>query len=174
LTEDTTIDTWRSETLTALLAYEGLANHRQGLLHAASTSIFLKLSSVFPVINLDRQSFARFYNKVMFPAADLASIMQTSSSVYDFEMPTDMVTDLVQVHIGHLATFRLVEMQTRKTLKPDSKVVPDRHGHIGKVILPLEPRLYRKNRGQQSTTLCQACYLVKLDRPLLKDNQALS
>jgi len=88
-------------------------------------------------------------------------------------MPEDAFPNSVPVHTSHLAMFRLVEMQTGKTLKSDSKVVPNSHGFVGKAILPLEPSLHRKNRGHESTTLCQACYLVKLDKPLLRGGKAL-
>ncbi len=109
----------------------------------------------------------------MSPAADLASMIQTSTSIYDFDMPKDIVPDSVPVHFGHLPAYRLIEVRTGQTLKSSSKVVPDSHGFIGKVLLPLEPELQRRNRGHVYTTLHQACYLVKLDKPLLKGNKAL-
>lgn len=174
LTEYTTIATWRSETLTAISAHEGFVNYRRRQLDEASRHVFGHLSSVFPIINRERQSFARFYKAVMFPAAELASKVQASATTYEFVMPKDMFSNLVPVHMDHLARFRMVEVKTGKTLKPDSKVVPDNHGCIGKFIMRLEPSLHRTNRDQRSTTLYQACYLVQLDKPLVRGNKALT
>lgn len=89
-------------------------------------------------------------------------------------MPKNKLLNPVPVRIDHLATVRMVEVKTRKNLKSDSKVIPDRHGSIGVAILPLEPVLYRRNRGQHNTTLSKECWLVKLDKPLLKGSKALA
>lgn len=62
----------------------------------------------------------------------------------------------------------LVDVQTRKLLKPNSAVTPDMNGNLGQVILPLEPDLVRLNEDEDRTKLRASAWLVQLYTPLGK------
>lgn len=60
----------------------------------------------------------------------------------------------------------MIDVQTRKSLKPNSAVVPDSSSNFGSAILQLEPSLERINEGREDMTLRSAVWLIRLDRPL--------
>ncbi len=77
-----------------------------------------------------------------------------------------VTTDLLKV-------FRIIDSKSERELKPNSAVIADENGIIGKFILCLEPGLYRQIKGKK-TTLHQEMFLVELNHPLPKCIKALS
>lgn len=105
----------------------------------------------------------------MLPAANLANMIQTSSSTYEFQMP-NIYTRWVPLSNSFLQDphCTLVDIKTRKTLKFESKILADEHGVVGDFIISLDPGLYRQNAGKDKTHLHSTSFLVELHRPPAK------
>ena len=103
----------------------------------------------------------------MRPAAKLAAEIQTSASNYNFSIPESPLTNFKPVMADYLNSVKMVDIKSGRHLKPDSAVLGDKDGILGKIIICLEPGLYRAIKGKE-TTLRQALYLVELNHPLGK------
>ena len=126
-----------------------------------------ELSKNLPILFSGRERIRRFYGQVMRPAAKLAAKIQTSALNYIFDMPESPLTDFKPLIADYLKLDKMTDIRTGKHLKPGSAVVGDKDGVIGKIVICLEPCLYRVIKGKQ-TTLRQGVYLVELDHPLGK------
>ena len=125
------------------------------------------LGSVFPVISNHRISLGTLYEKVIKLAVDIAITMQTSLTTYHFDNRAPSATPFVTYSVSKLSLGRtqLIDVETRKPLKPDSLILSDSSGNIGDRIMTLSPALYRRNKGN-SVLLSQEIILVKLYKPL--------
>lgn len=133
-------------------------------------TIFQDLSETFPVVFGRPEGKKQFYKQVLLPAAKLANAIHTSSTNYVFDMPCDPYRKWSPLSVPLLQNPKhtFIDVNTRKTLKPQNQVVADKHGILGNVILPLHPGLYRQNLGKDETLLRRGSYLVELHRPLGK------
>lgn len=107
----------------------------------------------------------------MLPASRLAIKMQVLASRYEFrpqlpESPFKMYQKPRSVKARHLEEYHIVDVETHKTLKPGSAVVPDGQGFIGTILIPLQPRLVRVGKNGRAIHLGKTVYLVKLDQRL--------
>lgn len=130
--------------------------------------IFGEVQQYFPLIKKGQERLQELFNKVVSPAVKLATIIQTSSSTY--ESVPKMETFF---HFGSriftqqdLSIFKLVDVATGKTLKPDSPVQPNEEGQIGTPIMILAPALYRQEPGQDALLRVKQVVLVQLFKPL--------
>lgn len=117
----------------------------------------------------------RLHEQILLPVAKLASSIQQSSSQYEFypHMPSSPFLNYQAVVIEDLNYISVIDVSTRKTLKPDSPVVSQEDGKIGYPILLLEPSLARTNSGTNNSTLLRrSVYLIQLAKPMRKRNQA--
>lgn len=90
-----------------------------------------------------------------------------STSDYVFPIPKSRGTKVKPAIKDFLEVHKMVDSKSGRQLKPDSAVVADKDGSIGKIIICLEPGLHRVVKGKE-TTLRPAMYLVELNHPLGK------
>ena len=119
------------------------------------------------MISKHQISLKTLYEKVIKPAVDLAITMQTSMTTYQFDIqaPSDTLFMPYSVSEASLGRCQMIDVATRKTLKPDSPVVADSNGNIGDRIMTLSPALYRCNEDK-FVLLAQEVILVELYKPL--------
>lgn len=120
-----------------------------------------------PVLFSGAESHATFYEQVLLPAVQLANAMKLSTSEYVVTLPRLLVTEFKPVTIDMLKKTKMLDSASGKHLKPDSAVVADKEGAIGKFILGLEPELCRVAKGKE-TMLYPGTILVELFHPLGK------
>ena len=127
--------------------------------------IFRILGSVFPIVKDKYDCLNRFYKQVFLPASDLARKIQTSRTLYHFILPDEpfLIPNLGYFDIDMLDGHMLVDVETRKTLKHKSAKVAGRTGVIGKVIMPVEPRIMREDGERRTTELRQMLLVAKID-----------
>lgn len=93
--------------------------------------------------------------------------MQTSATSYHFEprlSSTSVLTrsPIPKTHLGH---YRMIDVGTGKTLKPDSPIIPNRDGDIGDEIMVVTPGLLRHD-AEKMVPLLHEKVLVELYKPL--------
>ena len=132
-----------------------------------SSNLFTRLSRDLPVLFSGSQTRATFYDQVLLPAVKLANAIRMSTSDYVVWIPESLITSFKPVTIDKLKSCKIIDFKSGKQLKPDSAVVADKDGIIGKIIICLEPCLYRVTKGKK-TTLHQEKILVELCHPLGK------
>lgn len=169
-----TISLWRSETLRALAATRPFDRERCRHVENLTMQLFQELRAIFPAISEQQTSVDKLHYQVMVPASELASKVQLSLSHYDFRMHDEPFQNYVILNPRSLEHHKLIDVKTRKTLKPDSAVVPDSNGHIGRTMIPLEPGLWRVDGGGTQITLKSKAYLVNLFHPVGKRNNKIS
>ncbi|KAL8904508.1 MAG: hypothetical protein Q9207_003230 [Kuettlingeria erythrocarpa] len=162
------INNWRSETLHALAATHEVKKGRRKAVECATHSIFERVAEYFPIILNSKQSLASLHNRVVAPAAKLADTIRTSSTTYEFKFTTKLLLSITGNNFTeqNLAAYRLVDIDTRKTLKPDSPVEASGNGQIGSGIMILAPALYRCDPGRETLQLVKATCLIQLFKPL--------
>ena len=75
--------------------------------------------------------------------------------------------------MDHLKYNTLIDVSTRKKLKPDSPVVAKKDGKIGYPLFLLEPSLDRVDVGaNRKRNLRKPVYLVELDEALGRGSRA--
>lgn len=161
------IASWRSETLKALVKTTKCVNHFHQQSQCLNNDLFKRLSVALPGLFSGRQAHATFYDQVLLPAVKLANTMRMSTSEYVVSIQDSLLTKFKPVTIDTLRMRKMVDSKSEKHLKPDSPIVADNDGVIGKVIICLEPGLYRVTKGKE-TTLQQETILVELYHPLAK------
>ncbi|CAO1597179.1 hypothetical protein XANCAGTX0491_000998 [Xanthoria calcicola] len=166
--EPESIQSWRSDTLTALARTQDLQQKRLDSANRIMHTLFDGVAAYFPIINKRKESLQGIYDEVIDPAIELASTIKTSSSRYVFSPKIETISPFSGHRLTHnqLSTSRVIDIETGKTLKADSPVQQDEMGEIGRNILLLAPALYRHNPGQASIQLVKETVLVKLDKPL--------
>jgi len=163
-----TISTWRSETLKALSATTVCVQKRDQQIQNLTFDLQSDLESIFPIIGGNESSLNRLYKQIMLPAAALASKVHTSSTNYEFDICRSPFPIWGHLTHHHIKTNKLVDMKTRKKLKPSSVVIDGGDGRIGKIVLPLEPSLKRLDKNGKTVLLRPKTYLVELDHPVGK------
>lgn len=170
-----TIFTWRSETLKALSATSECINARGKKVKDINDLLYRDLGKIFPLLFSHQADRAiSFYDQIMVPAAKLAVKIQTCAIPYVFSIRKSPLCNFMPLILEHLTMFRLTEYRTGKLLKPDSAVVPDDRGVIGRFIMLLEPSLHRVNGKGDVTMLRLATFLVELNHPVGKRNKGLA
>lgn len=138
-----------------------------------TADLFHILRKIFPGLRGEPESKQRLHHDISQYAAQLESNIHLSSTEYRFESMPDVIgCSFSPVKAKSLADITWVDVETRKTLKPDSPVISDCDGFIGKPLLMIEPRLGRQDqRGRKETPLRKGKYLIKLDTPLARRNR---
>lgn len=135
--------------------------------HVVNT-IFDEVVKYLPIIKKDRERLQELFDKVIDPAVKLATTIRTSPTTYKFTpkiekfFPFDNCIFTQQ----QLSDFKLVDIATGKTLKPDSPIQPNEQGQIGTEIMVLAPALYRCDPGSSALLLVKEVVLVQLFSPL--------
>ena len=93
--------------------------------------------------------------------------MRISTSDYAVHIPKLLVTKFKPATMDMLKMTKMLDSKSGKHLKPDSAVVADKDGVIGKFILGLEAELCCVAKGKE-TMLYQGTILVELFHPLGK------
>ena len=70
-----------------------------------------------------------------------------------------------------LALAQLIDVKTRKTMKPGSNLVFDRNGWLGTKILILEPALWRCDPEKAEVKISQEVALVEATLPPVEEEQ---
>ena len=161
------IASWRSETLNALVRTRKVADYCQHQSQDLNSKLFKNLSTAFPALFSGSQARATFYKQVLLPSVKLANAIKMSTSEYVVSTPHPFLTEAKPIATDLLQICKMVDFKTGKHLKPDSAVVADKDGVIGKFVIGLEPALRRVTKGKV-TTLHQATILVELLYPLGK------
>ncbi len=130
--------------------------------------MFESLSKTFPVVFGNWESMKRFHELVMQPASKLAITLQGSCSTYWFRLAEAPFQEFRPLTTDLIKDYRMIDIKTRMTLKPNTGVVADKNDVFGKCIIMLEPILYRANKGREDSTLRQGVFLVELDHPITK------
>lgn len=160
--------TWRSETLKGIAATSKCKQMREEQVQIITTQMFETLSQIFPIMFGNSESRLRFYGQVMGPAAKFATQLRVSSSMYKLALGNDPFSNWLPLTPKFLKLYALVDIKTRGTLKPNSTVSTDREGVFGKIVILLEPGLYRHLNGGEEIELRQQAFLVDLHHPLKK------
>ena len=161
------IASWRSETLSAISKTEDCLEHGNKQAHDLNSRLFRELSKALPFVFFSKEAHVTFFEQVLVPAIQLASEIRKSSSEYAFSMPESPTTIFKPCTIDLLEVHKMVDSMSGKQVKPDSAVVANEDGVIGKCMICLEPSFSRVNDGKE-TTLRQDTFLVKLDQPMGK------
>lgn len=166
--EPESIQSWRSDTLTALARTQDLQQKRLDSANRIMHTLFDGVAAYFPVINKTKESLQGIYDGVINPAIELASTIKTSPSRYEFSPKIETISPFSGHRLTHnqLSTSRVIDIETGKTLKADSPIEQDMRGETGRNILLLAPALYRCNPGQAPIQLVKETVLVKLHKPL--------
>ena len=167
-----TIDTWRSETLTALASSRYIQDKQLTFKRVLTENIFHHLKeNLVPAVGKLSRGLETLYESVVVPAVDLVLKVQLSLVRYEFHpaisdtyFPTNAT-----IFADILTELTLIDVKTRKTLKATSPVFWADNGTIGKKLLLLEPALSRRGgKESKDDQLRKAVYLIQLDRPLGK------
>ena len=130
--------------------------------------MFESLSETLPIVFGNPESMKRFHKQIMQPASKLATTLQASCSNYCFQIAEAPFPKFDPLTTNHIQSNGMIDVKTRMTLKPNTGVVADDNGVIGKFIMMLEPGLYRVNKGKEDSTLRQGVFLVELHHPITK------
>ncbi|KAI4226960.1 MAG: hypothetical protein L6R36_002774 [Xanthoria steineri] len=166
--EPESIQSWRSDTLTALARTQELQQKRLDSANRIMDTLFDGVAAYFPIINKTKEGLRGFYDEIIDPAIELASTINTSPNRYVFSPKIETISPFSGHRLTHnqLSTSRVIDIETGKTLKADSPIEQDMKGEIGRNILLLAPALYRHNPGQAPIQLVKETVLVKLHKPL--------
>ncbi|KAL8653947.1 MAG: hypothetical protein Q9226_003637 [Calogaya cf. arnoldii] len=174
--EPEAVQSWRSDTLTALARTKHLQQNRLKLCQQLVHTLYDGMASYFPVIKETKESLQGFRDKVIGPAVKLANTIQTSATRYKFSPQIGEISPFSAHHLTHdqLSTATVIDVDSGKTLKADSPIQQDERGELGKHIMLLAPALYRHNPGQARILLVKEIVLVKLRKPLGRRRAATS
>lgn len=136
-----------------------------------NNQLFRELGWTFPIFFTRRDSMENFYQHVLEPAANVATMIQTSASTYRYSMQDHPFRKWEPLCLRHMKTHRMLDIKNGSYLKTNAAVIADKQGIIGKFIIPLEPSLYRTKEGQGTTLLRRVTYLVELNHPVAKSSQ---
>ena len=157
---------WRSETLRALAATKICETQKQEQVWRVTNHVFERLGSVLPIVRGKEKSFWRLYKNVMLPAAELATKIQISATCYRVCVYREPFQKYHAVTVNELKAFKMIDVTTRKTIRPESAVRADSDGVYGKMLIPLEAGLFRVDKYDRELHLRQRVYLMQLFSPL--------
>ena len=161
-----TINAWRSETLKAVATTPEVIQSSNLELKKFTDCLFHSLGNIFPGIIDEQKSKSRLHQDVSRYAAQLEASIHQSSTKYRFQ-PTHQLEDVYKrVTTSVLTRSTCIDVETRKILKPNSLVTPDRDGYIGRPLMVVEPSLERYDAGGKSWRLRPFKCIIKLDTPL--------
>lgn len=124
------------------------------------------LGAIFPRIIGEQKSKSRLHQDVSRYAAQLEASIHQSSTKYQFQPMYNPGEVYDPVTTSVLTSSTWIDVETRKTLKLDSLVTPDRDEYIGRPLMLIEPGLARYDAGGKSRCLRSPKYLIKLDTPM--------
>lgn len=162
------IRAWRSEALTSLAGTTGFLAEAARVKERVALDMMDRLMVIFPIVNRGcMDSLESMHKNVIALAVELATILQTSTTAYQFEphMAESSRFKRHSIPKSHLGRYRMIDVETGKSLKPDSPVTPDVSGNIGNQIMTIAPRLCRCNTDKV-VPLVQEVVLVELYAPL--------
>lgn len=134
---------------------------------AFTDDLFDALQKIFPGLLDEPKSKLRLYQDVSKYAVKLEASIHQSSTEYWFEPFLKPGYVYNPVRDTDLTWATWIDVETRKTLKPDSSVIPDSNGFIGTPLILIEPCLVRYDRSEKkTTTLRPSKWLIKLHKPL--------
>ncbi|KAL8840763.1 MAG: hypothetical protein Q9170_001201 [Blastenia crenularia] len=169
------INMWRSDTLSALSKTATFEKFQRRASRDIAEALSQQVVKYFPIVAKNESRLQELLEKIINPAVELATTIQTSPSQYIF-VPTVkkfFPFDGYSVTRETLSKFKLIDIGSGKTLKPDSPVQSDEQGHIGTPIMVLAPALYRCDPGQSALLLVKEVVLVRLFKPLGRHRAAI-
>lgn len=128
--------------------------------------IYHAVNPVSPIMGKVEGSFSRLHEQIVMPAMELMVKNMTSTSRYDFNFPRAPLTNFVPVKKSMVEWLQLVDVNTRKTLTPRTKVRADQSGYIGEFLMPLRPNFRRIKDKGEGVELLPSAYLFGLYSPL--------
>ncbi|KAL8756091.1 MAG: hypothetical protein Q9184_004602 [Pyrenodesmia sp. 2 TL-2023] len=162
------INSWRSDTLSALSTTTNLQRSRQIAARNAGVSILKDISQFFVIMDRNDASLKTLLDKVVEPAVKLANQIQISPATYEFLSKVEEIPPLdgCVLSVDHLSKWKLIDVTTGKTLKIDSPVQANDKGQIGTRVMVLAPALYRLDPGKDPLLLVKPIVLVQLYKPM--------
>ena len=167
MTEKSTISNWRSETLKAFSATPEVQHQAASRAEEVAVGMFDKIIDFLPSLAGCQESLSKLYCDIVLPAKSLAADTQAAPSRYTFNMHG--------LHPGYRAVgadclgsskIAMIDAKTRKPLKSDSLIVPDRNGHIAQPLIQLEPGILRISSDTDAQVrLRKAVFVVDLLNP---------
>ena len=170
------IDHWRSETINAIL---GRPNFKDGQGKLAKDVTREAENFITPLLpRLAKGAFNRFHSQITLPAIDFASTLRRSPAHYHFIFSLNQglhlssrpaLTPLKKprsVHKAELDRVDMLDIESRKTLKPNQNLAVARDGNIAEEVMCIYPALCRRKGDGGGTVLRKPLDLVKLLSPL--------
>ena len=175
------IDHWRSETINAIL---GRPSFKDGQAKFAKDVTREAENFIAPLLpRLAKGAFSRFHSQITLPAIDFASTLRRSPAHYHFlhglnqGLQLSSRPDLTplkkprSVHKAELDRVDVLDIDSRKTLKPNQSLAATREGYIGDEIMCIHPALCRRKGDGAGTVLRKPLDLVKLLSPLPRNRK---
>lgn len=107
-------------------------------------------------------------SEIVRPAATLAAKIQTSPADYEFRNSVvrkySGKREVMRFKADAFKKYKMIDIKTRRPMKPNSVVFPDRGGFVGTTILPLDPGLFCIEANRKFV-LRQPVWLVSLYEP---------
>lgn len=147
-----------------------MVERRKMMLSKFTADLFHSLQDIFPWLGGEPESKKQLHRDISKHAAQLESSIHLSSTKYRFEYMADVLEyPYNPVTAKLLADIAWVDVETRKTLKPDSPVIPDCQGLIGTPLLLIEPFLIRQDHEERKNLMLRKSkILIKLYAPLAR------
>lgn len=135
---------------------------REAQVKEITQQLFGNLKVVFPIISGHQASISGLHEKVMLPAAKLATKLQVSNTIYKARIPGSTYNwrPFNMNHFNEACSF--VDVETRKSLKPHSNLLLGCVGDIGDILIPFESGLVRVDDSGRGIFLRPIGYLVRL------------
>jgi hypothetical protein len=175
------IDHWRSETINAIL---GRPNFKEGQGKSGKDVTREAENFIAPLLpRMAKGAFNRFHSQITLPAIDFASTLRRSPAHYQFVYALNQGLHLLSrptltplkkprtVHKSELDQVDVLDIDSRKTLKPNQNLAVTREGFVAEEIICIHPALCRRKGDGAGTVLRKPLDLVKLLYPLPRNKK---
>lgn len=132
-----------------------------------------------PGAEADEKGWELFHTQIVLPAVELATFMRLSMSDYELVLNFSGSRNLgvhgeKVAHHSEIQHYEMIDVASRKVIRPDSVLKVGEDGRIGRDVLTFTPALMRtRNDGVHRNILAKPMILVKLDEPMGKRSKGL-
>ena len=174
LTDQKTIDRWRSETL---IAWSAIPDSEDTKIEKASKVTREADDFLRPLLpKCTSDAFTVFHHDITLAAIELAGNMRRSTSAYHFTLLVNRGDPRMKrrtlppfrhgglVHISDFTQSEILDIDSNRVLKP-SRLEPNADGSIGDRIMTIYPALCRRGKNGD-IMVSNELLLVELSKPL--------
>ncbi|KAI9836587.1 MAG: hypothetical protein M1819_001219 [Sarea resinae] len=171
------IDTWRSETFGAIIPSQEYKGCQDKIAQAIREAAMGLLEPFLPEDSELAAVSKSFHEEIILPAIRLHQDLRLSSSRYAFEYQAkvedaDRRSSGSPIFLKDLQRLELIDVDTERTLKPDSSVRYTDDGCIGHLVLVVHPQLARKASDEERKIIIRKpVVLVRLLAPVRSRGQ---